>query len=185
MEFSRKFLQYFPESSMFVRLTCIQIIAAYRFRQGFPGTITSIPCISSKCNPFRVTWSKSMITWSFENLILDSYSAPMTKNSERFQPFKLDVCWIPEIELLRFRGWNGILEFESRRNKSSTYFSFRTGKYFASQEAPFLLSRIKNAFMISIQMQKIGFQEIIFRSVHERMANSSQQGRGCVHQTNH
>ena len=84
-----------------------------------------------------------------------------------------------------FRGWNGILEFESRRNKSSTYFSFRTGKYFASQEAPFLLSRIKNPFMISIQMQKIGFQEIIFRSVHERTANSSQQKSGCVHQTNH
>ena len=133
---------------MFVRLTCIQIIAAYRFRQGFPGTITSIPCISSKCNPFRVTWS-------LENPILDSYSAPMTKNSERFQPFKLDVCWILEIELLRFRGWNGILEFESRRNKSSTYFSFRTGKYFASQEAPFLLSRIKKPFMISIQMQEM------------------------------
>ena len=111
MEFSRKFLQDFPESSMFVRLTCIQIIAAYRFRQGFPGTITSIPCISSKCNPFRVTWS-------FENLILDSYSAPMTKNSERFQPFKLDVCWILEIELLRFGAemefWNLNLEGTNR-----------------------------------------------------------------------
>ena len=65
-----------------------------------------------------------------------------------FKPFNLSnstystfVGFI--LTFFRFRGWNGILEFESRRNKSSTYFSFRTGKYFASQEAPFLLSWIK------------------------------------------
>ena len=82
----------------------------------------------------------------------------MTKNSERFQPFKLDFSTFVGFLKKRtftFRGWNGILEFESRRNKSSTYFSFRTGKYFASQEAPFLLSRIKKPFMISIQMQEM------------------------------
>ena len=125
-----------------------KIIAQYRLRQRFPGNRYHGFCgfrLPSAIDAFFQLWNQ--VTWSFENLIQDSYSAPVTKNSERFQPFKLDFSTFVGFLKKRtftFRGWNGILEFESRRNKSSTYFSFRTGKYFASQEAAFLLSRIKN-----------------------------------------
>ena len=118
MEFTRKFLQDFPESSMFVRLTCIQINAKSLQTIDFGDDSLENHHEFRGFRSISSTWSKSMVTWYLENPILDSYSAPMTKNSERFQPFKLDVCWILEIELLRFGAemefWNLNLEGTNR-----------------------------------------------------------------------
>ena len=138
IENSYKVLEPFLERSIFERFTSIQIVeiensAPIPWDQKFSGTINFYIAVWIYMHDHVI-----IILEIFVLLLWQRIQKGFNLSNSTYSTF---VGFI--LTFFAFRGWNGILEFESRRNKSSTYFSFRTGKYFASQEAPFLLSWIK------------------------------------------